>query len=69
MKVKLLIGTHAYASIQYPGGSMDVLLDAGHSPEFSLSRTASELREQAKATIRRAEIIQQAAAYLEAQKA
>jgi hypothetical protein len=64
MEVKLLIGAHAYAHIQYAGGSMDVLLDAGHSPEFSLSRTASELQDKAKAIIRRAEIIQQAAAYL-----
>jgi hypothetical protein len=27
---------------------MGVLLDAGHTPEFSMTRTASELREEAK---------------------
>lgn len=68
MKVKILVGAHAYACITHATGSMDVQLAAGHSPEFSLAQSARELREKAESMIRRADILDQAAGYLVAQK-
>jgi hypothetical protein len=43
---------------------MDVQLAAGHSPDFSLAKSARELREKAKNLMRQASIMDEAASYL-----
>jgi len=65
MNVKIIVGyAHAYACIKHDSISMDVQLDAGHPPEYSLKLSALELRENARKMLRRAEIIEAAITFL-----
>jgi len=68
MNVRTIIGAHAYAVITHDNGTIDVLLEAGHSPEYSLAQAAREMREKAEQINRRAGIIEEAAGWLAAQK-
>lgn len=61
VSVRTIIGARAYAVISYPGGVMDVLLDAGRSAESSLRKSADEMRVKAADILRRAAIIEAAA--------
>ena len=61
VSVRVMIGAHAYAVINYPGGSLDVLLAAGRSPDSSLRDSAKEMRDKAAELLRRASIIEKAA--------
>lgn len=65
MKVRTIIGSHAYAVIEHDKGSMDVLLSAGRSPAKSLRESAREFRESAEDKLRRALILEEAAVLLE----
>jgi hypothetical protein len=68
MKVKIIVvSAHAYACIEHESCSMDVQLTAGHHPEYSLAMSAMELRKKANKMLRRAEIMEAAAAYLAGQ--
>lgn len=70
MRARLFIGASAaYAAIEAPGGrSMDVRLSPGMGAPESLRRTAAEWREEAARRIERAQLAEQAAAQLEADK-
>lgn len=65
MNVRTIIGTNAYACITHDTGKMDVMLHAGRSPAQSLRESAQELRDRASEHLRRAEIMESAAKFME----
>lgn len=65
MKVRIIIGNHAYAVITTASGNYDVLLRPGVSAIKSLQETSAEMLRNAEDVTRRAAIIQRAADHLE----
>ncbi|MBC1154423.1 hypothetical protein FSG43_022650 [Escherichia coli] len=62
MQVRVIVGAQAaYACINHDKGVMDIRLTPGRSARQSLQETAEEMRARAADTIRRAELIEQAA--------
>lgn len=65
LTVKTIVGAEAaYACISTESVSLDVRLAPGKSAFKSLKESAAEMREQAERLIKRAELIEQAAALL-----
>ena len=65
MEVKIICGAqYAYAAITDDGVALDVKLNGGRSPTTSLIETARDMRQKAVKLLRRASLIEQAAAHL-----
>jgi uncharacterized protein (UPF0276 family) len=64
-KVRLTMGVNDYACIIYDKGTMNVLLMPERSASESMRETANEMRMKAQKALERAQLIEQAAEYLE----
>jgi hypothetical protein len=63
--VNVIVGAQAaYACIRTTSTSLDVRLEAGHSPASSLAYESQDLRRKAQALIQRADLIEQASKML-----
>jgi hypothetical protein len=60
-----MIGANAYACITYDKGTMDVLLMPGRSASDSMKESANEIRINALKALERAQLLEQAAEYLD----
>lgn len=65
MKCTFIIGTNAYAVITDGARSMDVLLQAGRSPQQSLRESAADIYARAEKDMARADVMIRAAAILD----
>ncbi len=68
MRVRVIIGAHAYANIEDGARDMDVLLSPGKGVAKSLRESASEMREKAAKYLERAGVMERAANHYEAER-
>jgi hypothetical protein len=70
LKARVVVGaSHAYACINTPTSSMDVQLMGGMPASKSLQFSAAGLREKAQAYLARADVMDAAAAVIQAESA
>lgn len=63
--VRIMVGANAYAIIKTDKGTHDVLLNRGRSAQKSLRESAEELRARAAKTIEQAQMMEEAAKWLD----